>query len=160
MKKPHGYITPRESKSGLLMPSSPKKPSGTVDVVKIEDSTATVVPLPVALSWSTIFKIASVSIVALVGAGSTVAYYVHSTQSHMADPAIHLSRGERSTLETKKEAQANRKKMLEAVNRESTMRQREVLTEQKQQIQDLGDRLQKRQQSQFRQLRRAIRAVP
>lgn len=159
-KKTHGHIVQSKRRSptnsGLLLPSSPRKPSGTVQAVPLQDATATAVPLPVSLNWPTILKFASVCVVSLVGIASTACWFFQKTEAHLADPNIHLERGERQTLETKVEARAARKDLVKRIDRDATIRQREMMSAQRQQIESMGDRLQRRQETEFRRLRRVI----
>lgn len=114
-----------------------------------EDSTGSVSivqPMPVVLTIGTIIKLALTIIVPILGLVSTGIYFFHKTNLHIDDPTVHLTRGERATLETKAEAAVARKKMEKSITRELTVKTRELK-------QDLGDQ----QVKQFKKLGRELK---
>jgi len=129
----------------------PKRPSGQMHPVvppadKDGKPTAIIAqPMPVVLTVGTIFKLASVIMVPLLGILSAGIYHYHKTNAHIDDPVIHLTRGERSKLETADGAKAERKKLERSIKREVKLQAREikqdVAAEQKVQIQKLGTEL-------------------
>lgn len=121
----------------------PKRPSGMGHpAIRVPSDSKEVPaiahPMPVVLTIGTIIKLASVVIVPLVGALSAGIYFVHKTNTHMENQAIHLVAGERPKLETKIEAVAARGKLESSIKREVKLQAREikadVVDEQKVQI--------------------------
>jgi hypothetical protein len=128
----------------------PKRPSGlghpAVSIPDEKGQSAVVAqPMPVVLTVGTIIKLASVIMVPLLGILSAGIYHYHKTNAHIEDPVIHLTRGERSKLENKSEAKAERKKLEKSITREVKLQARELkqdlATEQKVQIKKLGTEL-------------------
>lgn len=124
----------------------PKRPSGEGHpAVPAKDGNPTAVvsgPMPVVLTIGTIFKLASVIIVPLLGVISVGIYHYHKTNTHMDNPAIHLGNGERPTFETKIEANKARERLDTSIKREVKLQAREikqdVTAEQQAQIKQLG----------------------
>lgn len=141
----------------------PKRPSGEghpAVVVPDEDGNPTTAviaqPMPVVLTVGTIIKLASVIIVPMLGALSAGIYFVHKVNAHVDDPVIHLTRGERSKLETKSEAKTERKKLETSIKREVKLQARELkqdlAAEQKVQIKKLSNELKRDQRVRFNQI--------
>lgn len=103
--------------------------------------TAVITPMPVVLTVGTIIKLASVIMVPLMGILSAGIYHYHKTNAHVDDPVIHLTRGERSKLETKAEAQKARTKLEESITREVKLQAREIKQDVAADQKSWGDRL-------------------
>lgn len=142
-------------------PRRPKRKSGlghpVVSVPDEENPTAAIArPMPVVLTVGTIVKLASVIMVPLLGILSAGIYHYHKTNVHIEDPVIHLTRGERSTLENKEEAKKARSKLETSIKREVQLSARELkqdlATEQKAQIKKLGTELKTEHRTRFERL--------
>jgi hypothetical protein len=76
-------------------------------------------------------------------------YFYHQVNNHMGDPTIHLTRGERDSLENKGEAVKARKQLKEEIITHFDVKVREIKVEQKEQVNKLGEELKKDQTSQL-----------
>jgi len=160
-------------------PEAPRRPSGTAypmvspddsvphtPIVKKEEDEV-MVPMPVVLAKGTFMKFAFLLLGSLLVSVSAILafYWKHHFEfkTHIGDQTIHLTSGERATLETKSEAQANRKMMVEQVKREVEYKHREIVLKQKEQIQKIGEELQSSQEKKLNsilnEVRRTRRAV-
>ena len=137
--------------SGTTVPSGGGKPpsggKGTASPPQL-----VTVPVPVALNWSSVIKLVGPSLALIVAAFGAAIYFYHQANTHMADPTIHLTRGERAKLETKDEARKHRQKIHHAIIREAKVAHRELQVRQAEQISKWGKEL-KREQA------RVLRAV-
>lgn len=87
------------------------------------------------------------TLLTLIGALSAFFYFYHRTNLHIADPAIHLTRGERGKLETKEEATKERKKLKKEITDHFDVKVREIRVEQNEQVKEIGKKLEKDQKS-------------
>lgn len=88
----------------------------------------------------------------LIGAISAFFYFYHQTHTHMADPTIHLTRGERSKLETKEEAKTARKGIKNEIKDHFDVKVRELRVEQNEQVSQLGRGLKAEQKEELRKI--------
>lgn len=116
-----------------------------------------VVPVPVVLTWNTILKFASAIVLPIIAAISFAILFFHRTVMHMEDPTIHLVRGERAKLETKKEARLFRGKLNTEIKSHIDIKVREIKIEQKEQFHKLGGELKKGQGLRFKEILSEVR---
>jgi hypothetical protein len=122
----------------------PRRPSGAV-APTVEATADT--PIPVVLTHRTLLKLIAGIVGPLVVILSGAAYFFHATRSHIADPIIHLDRGERGKLQTKADCATSAKKIAVEVKRELRLNHREVVVQQKRQIDKVGERLEAAQRT-------------
>ena len=79
-------------------------------------------------------------------------YFYHKTNTHLVDPTIHLTRGERNSLETKVEAKVERSKIKTDIITHFDVKVREIKVEQKEQLIKIVKSLEDEQKSQYRRL--------
>lgn len=107
--------------------AAPKRPSGhayprvTTDAIE---------PMPVVLTWQTIFKLTGPLMAVLLGAAVTVVSGWFEVRAHLTDQQRHLSPQDRAQLATRSEVQADVKHVLDQVEvrlHEAQLQQRELL---------------------------------
>lgn len=165
--KPKRKKTPTDGVVGHSAVKKPGAPGGSGGGGSDDDT----MPMQVVLAKGTFLKFAiTIGGTVLVGISAILAvYWQHHYQvtSHMGNGTIHLKSGERATLETKKEAQKNRAKLVEEVKREVTYQHRTLKLRQDEEIKKglkgIGDELKQSQRSELRKLleevKRTRRAV-
>ncbi len=132
-------------------------------------------PMQVVLAKGTFLKFAiTIGGTVLVGISAILAVYWqhhYKVTTHMENKTIHLTSGERANLETKKEAQKNRAKLVKEVKREVEYQHRIIKVRQDEEIKKglkkLTQDLRQEQRQEFRKIldevkrtRRAVRAAP
>lgn len=141
MKPPHGMTCapPSGGTGGGSRSGSNRDPH------KAAREAANEAPLPVVLTHSTLLKLALSIIGPLIVLVSGALYFFHQTKIHIADPTIHLARGERSKLETKAEANAQRKEIAKTIKAHVDLTMGQVQLRQERQIKKLGEHLETEQ---------------
>jgi hypothetical protein len=91
-------------------------------------------------------------LIVLVGGLSAFFYFYHKTNSHLDDPVIHLTRGERTKLETKVEAHKERTKLKKEITGHFDVKVREIRVEQKEQVIQLGNELKAAQRARLNKI--------
>lgn len=91
-------------------------------------------------------------LITMIGAISAFFYFYHQTNSHMGDPTIHLTRGERGKLETKEEASKERKKLEKDITSHFDVKVREIRVEQREQVEKIGKKLEHDQKIRLNQI--------
>lgn len=118
-------------------------------------------PMEVAFTQQTFRKLIAWTfgplLVVLVGGLSAFFYFYHKTNSHIGDPTIHLTRGERISLETKAEAREERKKIKKDIITHFDVKVREIKVEQKEQMTKIVKSLEEEQKSQYYKLLKEIK---
>ena len=154
MTTTHGYLCapPGDGgEGGGTPPPRRRKPPthGELPIVRPQDLAGCNVdpnmPLQVALNKATMIKFwAGILATLLVSISAILAFYWrghYQTEAHIGDGSIHLKSGERATLETKVEAQEHRRNLVDGVKAELRLQQREIIVQQKAQIQKIGEDL-------------------
>jgi polyhydroxyalkanoate synthesis regulator phasin len=134
-------------------------------VKKTTTSEIDISPVQVVLAKGTFLKFALMSLGSLLISISTIlAFYWRShfeTKSHIANGTIHLTSGERSTLETKVEAQKHRKKLVGEVSKKVELHFREIKVRQdeqiKRQIKNVADDLKTSQKYEFNKILQEVK---
>lgn len=114
-------------------------------------------PIPVKLTQRTLFNLVMAIVVPLMGIVAAGAYYFHKSQAHMSDPTTHLTRGERSGLQTKVGCKANSDRLAVDIKREVQLNHRQAIVEQKEQIQKVGQQLEAQQKSGLKKILLEVR---
>lgn len=157
-KKPKQPTRESRTPSGMAHPAV--RPDESVPKVAYEPP-ADAMPMPVVLAKGTFLKFAFMLLGSLlVSISAILAFYWkhhYAIDSHMSDKTIHLNSGERARLETKSEAQASRKDVVQKVKQEIDLKHREVVVKQKEEIQRIGEELKTAQRQQLRQLLLEVR---
>lgn len=117
------------------------------------------VPVPIALSWSTIFKLVAPALLAIAGLIAAGAVFYSQTQAHLVNKVAHIGPMERERLETKEQARVARFVLFKRIEDSHAVKIREVKVEQREQIQKLGESLKAEQQKIFREVQRTRRAL-
>jgi len=120
-----------------------------------------VTPLPVVFTLGTILKVLIPVIITLLGGFSAVIYFFHKTNIHMDDPTVHLTRGERGKLETKKEAKEARTELKDTITSQFKVEtqglKQELVKSQRDQIKVLGEELKTAQTAQSKRIMKQLR---
>ena len=120
-------------------------------------------PIPVVFTQQTFTKLIIWTLgpllVTLIGAASGFLYFYHKTNTHIEDPTIHLSRGERDKLENKSEAKAERKQLQQTIKAHIDIKVREIKVEQKEQIDTLSSELKKDQRVRLNKILNEVKKI-
>jgi hypothetical protein len=93
----------------------------------------------------------------LVGGLGAFFYFYHSTNLHVSDPTIHLTRGERGKLETKLEAKQARTKLETDIKAHFDLKTGQLGVKNAKQITKIGNELRAQQKGQYHRLLREIK---
>lgn len=93
----------------------------------------------------------------LIAAISSFFFFYHKASTHMDDPTIHLSRGERRSLETKEQATKERENLKAGITRHFDVKIREIKVEQEEQFQKLGTELKTEQKQKLDKILTEVR---
>jgi len=93
----------------------------------------------------------------LVGGLGAFFYFYHSTNLHVGDPTIHLTRGERGKLETKAEAKKSREELETDIKKHFDLKTGQIGVENAKQITKIGKELRKEQRGQYHRLLKEIK---
>lgn len=128
------------------------------------DAPAVIVPVPVALNWSTILKLIGPTIALMAAAAGLVLWQWHRVASHIEDGRVHLSPKNGvgwgiSRYETRSEARAARKALVHTVKTEVQLKARQQQQEAARQIDGKLDKLQKDQRGRINRVIREVRKL-
>jgi hypothetical protein len=102
---------------------------------------------------STILKLTIPTLVVVIGGISTMLYHFHRVRTHIETPEIHVR------SESKPETQKARAAMTRTILERQDVKIREVKAEQREQINALAEKLDRRQRTILREVVRARRAA-
>jgi hypothetical protein len=96
-------------------------------------------------------------LVVLVGGLGAFFYFYHRTNTHLEDPTIHLTRGERSKLETKAEAKRSREELETDIKRHFDLKTGQIQLNNAKQINKIGKQLQTEQRVHYQRILKEIK---
>lgn len=114
-------------------------------------------PIPVVFTQATFIKLIAWTLGPVVVFISAALFFYHKTTVHMGDPNIHLGKSERSKLENKVEARAERKKLRSDIKEHVDIKVREIKVEQKEQLTQVKDDLKHQQKIIYRKILTELR---
>lgn len=158
MTHPEGMLMSPPNGGGGSTPGRKKPPTGEVTPTGSGDGCNVELdkPMEVVFTTQTFRRLIAWTfgplLLVLVGGLGAFFYFYHSTNLHVSDPTIHLTRGERGKLETKAEAKQSRAKLETDIKKHFDLKTGQIGVRNEKQISKIGKSLEKTQRAQYRRL--------